>query len=414
MDRRRVVVTGLGVVCPVGIGVPEFETSLAVGKSGVGLIEAFDPAPLTCHIAAEVKGFDPGRYFEAREIPRTDRVQQFAFAAAQEAMSDSQLDLASEDRERIAVYVTSGIGGIRTLEEEVTQTVARGSSRLSPFLVTKMIIDATPAYIAQRFRLYGGTSSVVSACASGTQMIGDALEAIRRGDADVIVTGASDAAITMAGVGAFASMRALSTRNGDPDHASRPFDRERDGFVMGEGSGILILEELEHARARGAHIYAEVLSQAVTSDAYHVTAPDPEATQIIRSMRMAIDRAGLTPGEIDYVNAHGTSTPANDKTESKAVGEVFGERFPRIPVSSTKSMIGHLLGAAGAVETIAAILTLKNQVIYPTINYVTSDPECPVDCVPNVARPTAVHHILKTSFGFGGHNVSIVVGQAPD
>jgi 3-oxoacyl-[acyl-carrier-protein] synthase II len=410
----RVVVTGLGVVSPIGNDVPSFEAGLAAGISGVGPITRFDASAVSCRIAGEVKGFKPENYFEKRDVARTDRVQQLAMAAAQEAIQDSQLNLDAEDRERIAVYVTSGIGGGESFESEVLQAAVRGPSRFSPFLIPKLIVDAIPALIAQRFRLYGGTSSVVSACASGTQMLGEAFEAIRRSDADIIVTGASDAAVTMTGIGAFGNMRALSTRNDDPGHASRPFDKERDGFVMGEGAGVLILERLDHALRRGAHVYGEILAQAVTSDAYHITSPDPEARQIVRAMRTAIDRAGLSLSDVDYVNAHGTSTPANDRTESLALQKLFGERASLVPISSTKSMIGHLLGAAGAVETVACMLTLKNDTVYPTINYVTPDPECPLDYVPNVARSASVRYILKSSFGFGGHNVSLVLGRYGD
>ena len=411
MGLTRVVVSGLGVISPVGNSVPAFEAALAAGVSGVGPITRFDPSTSSCRIAAEVKGFDPEQYFEKREVGRTDRVQQLALAAAQEAIVDAGLDLEAEDRERIGVYVTSGIGGDSTFESEVLQLGAKGPSRVSPFFIPKVIIDSIPATIAMRFRLYGGTSSVVSACSSGTQMIGEAFEAIRRGDADVIVTGAADAAVTMSAIGGFANMRALSTRNDDPAHASRPFDKDRDGFVLGEGAGVLILESLDHALARGAHIYGEILAEAVTSDAYHITLPDPEATQIVRAMRLAIGRAGLTPADIDYVNAHGTSTPANDKTESLALQKLFGERAGSVPVSSTKSMIGHLLGAAGAVEAVACMLTIKNDIIYPTINYTTPDPECPLDYVPNTGRAAHVDHILKESFGFGGHNVCLVLGR---
>ncbi|MCX6063421.1 MAG: beta-ketoacyl-ACP synthase II [Caldiserica bacterium] len=414
MERTRVVITGLGTVSPIGNNIPAFEAGLAAGVSGVGPITRFDASVVSCRIAAEVKDFNPDDYFEKRDVARTDRVQQLALAAAQEAILDSRLDLQTEDRERIAVYVTSGIGGGASFEAEVLQVAAKGPSRISPFLVPKMLIDSIPSTIAQRFKLYGGTNSVVSACASGTQMLGEALEAIRRGEADVIVTGASDAAVTATGIGAFANMRALSTRNDDPARASRPFDKERDGFVMGEGAGMLVLEKLDHALARGAHIYGEILSQAVTSDAYHMTSPDPDAKQIVRAMRVAIERAGIMSDDIDYVNAHGTSTPANDRTESFALQVLFGDRAPLVPVSSTKSMIGHLLGAAGAVETVACMLTIKNRLIYPTINYVTVDPECPLDYVPNVARSSDVQYILKSSFGFGGHNVSIVLGRYTD
>lgn len=409
----RVVVTGLGVVSPIGNDVSSFEAGLAQGRSGVGPITRFDASGLTCRIASEIKGFDPERFMERRDVLRTDRVQQLALAASQEAILDAGLTLEEEDRERIAVYVTSGIGGLESLESEVRQMLLKGPSRLSPFLVSKMIIDATAAVIAQRFKLYGGTSSVVSACASGTQVIGDAFEAIRRGDVDVILAGASDAAVTEAGISAFANMRALSTRNEDPTHASRPFDKERDGFVMGEGAGILVLESLEHALHRGARIYGEVMAQAVTSDAYHITAPDPEARQIVRAMRMAIDRAGIAVSAIDYVNVHGTSTPMNDKVESLALIKLFGDEAGKVPVSSTKSMIGHLLGAAGAVEAVACLLTFKNQSIYPTINYETPDPDCPLDCVPGKARQATVRYILKNSFGFGGHNVCLVLGAYP-
>ncbi len=412
--KRRVVVTGLGAVTSIGIGKDNFLEGLYEGRSGISRISLFDPAEFSVQIAGEVKDFNPEDYFDKKEIRRLDRVEEFAFVAAKEAIEDSGLDVESEDKERIGVYVTSGIGGLTSLSEQFNVLKERGPRRVSPFLITQLIIDAIPAYIALQYGFKGATLSAVAACASATQTIGEAMLAIQRGDLDVIVAGGADAPIVELAVAAFASMRALSKRNDSPETASRPFDKTRDGFVMGEGSGILVLEELEHAKKRGAHIYAELAGYGTTTDAYHTTAPDPTVTQIKRSMLMAIESAGVDKNDIDYINAHGTSTPLNDKYETKAIKEIFGDRAYQIPVSSTKSMIGHLLGASGAAESVATVLTIDKGIIFPTINYSEPDPECDLDYVPNKPREKEVHVALKNSFGFGGHNVSLIFKKFKD
>ncbi len=403
---RRVVVTGLGVVSPIGIGIDSFIEALQKGQSGVGKISLFDASDYSVQIAAEVKDFKPEQYFDVKNVQRLDRVQQFAFVAAKEAIENAGIIPEKEDLEKIGVYVTSGVGGLRSIEDQQKVLMERGPRRISPFLITQLIIDAIPAYIALKYGFKGATLSPVNACASSTQAIGEALLAIQRGDLDVIVTGGADAAVTPLGVAAFASMRALSTRNDAPEKASRPFDKNRDGFIMGEGAGMLILESLEHAEKRGAHIYAELSGYASTTDAYHITAPDPEVKQIKRAMQVAMQKAGVT--EVDYINAHGTSTPLNDKYETKAIKEVFGEKAYNIPISSTKSMIGHLLGASGAAECVATVLSIENGIIFPTINYEEKDPECDLNYVPNEAIKKDVNVALKNSLGFGGHNVSLV------
>ncbi|MEA3312758.1 MAG: beta-ketoacyl-ACP synthase II [Caldisericota bacterium] len=403
---RKVVVTGLGIVSPIGIGVDTFFEALQKGQSGVGRISLFDPSDYSVQIAGEVKDFKPEQYFDVKDAKRLDRVQQFAFVAAKEAIENADIIPEKEDLEKIGVYVTSGVGGLRSIEEQQKVLMERGPRRISPFLITQLIIDAIPAYIAIKYGFKGATLSTVNACASSTQTIGEALLAIQRGDLDVIVAGGADAAITPLGVAAFASMRALSRRNDAPEKACRPFDKNRDGFIMGEGAGILILESLEHAEKRGAHIYAELSGYASTTDAYHITAPDPEVKQIKRVMRVAMQKAGVT--EVDYINAHGTSTPLNDKYETKAIKEVFGEKAYDISVTSTKSMIGHLLGASGAAESVATVLSIENGIIFPTINYEEKDPECNLNYVPNEAIKKDVNVTLKNSLGFGGHNVSLI------
>jgi len=405
---EKVVVTGLGVVSPIGIGVEKFFESLKQGKNGISRISLFDPSLHSVQIAGEVKDFNPEDYVDKKDVKRLDRVQQFAFAAAEGAIEDSGLLFEKENTERVGVYVTSGVGGIRSMEEQVKVYYDRGPDRVSPFLITQLIIDAIPAYIAIKYGLKGDTLAVVAACASSGKTIGEALFAIQRGDLDVVIAGGADAAITPVGVAAFASMRALSKRNDAPEKASRPFDKNRDGFVMGEGAGVLILESLSHAKSRGAKIYAELAGYGTSVDAYHITAPDPSGKQVERSMLMAIQKAGLTVNDVDYINAHGTSTPLNDKNETFAIKEVFGERAYNIPVSSTKSMVGHLLGASSALESIATVLTINNGIIFPTINYEEPDLECDLDYVPNVAREFNVKVALKNSFGFGGHNVTLL------
>jgi 3-oxoacyl-[acyl-carrier-protein] synthase II len=405
---ERVVITGLGVVSPVGIGLEGFFEGLMSGKSGISKISRFDASKHSVQIAGEIKDFNPEGYIEKKEINRLDRVQQFAFAAAKEAIEDSHLDITKENLEKIGVYVTSGVGGLHSVEEQALQFKEKGPDRVSPYLVTQMIIDAIPAYIALKYGFKGETFAAVGACASAAKTIGEALYAIQRGDLDVIVAGGADAAITPLGVAAFASMRALSRRNDDPEHASRPFDKGRDGFVMGEGAGILVLESLTHAKARDAKIYSELAGYGTTNDAYHITAPDPSAKQIIRAMSLALEHAKMNKEDVDYINAHGTSTPLNDKNETFAIKEFFGESAYKIPVSSTKSVTGHLLGAAAAIESVATVLSIYKGVLFPTMNYEEKDPDCDLDYVPNNPREQDVHFAMKNSFGFGGHNTVIV------
>jgi len=411
---EKVVVTGLGVVSPIGIGVERFFESLKQGKNGISRISLFDPSLHSVQIAGEVKDFNPEDYVDKKDVKRLDRVQQFAFAAAKGAIEDSGLLFEKENTERIGVYVTSGVGGIRSIEDQVKVYYDRGPDRVSPFLITQLIIDAIPAYIAIKYGLKGDTLAAVAACASSGKTIGEAFYAIQRGDLDVVVAGGADAAITPVGVAAFASMRALSKRNDAPEKASRPFDKNRDGFVMGEGASILILESLSHAKSRDAKIYAELAGYGTSVDAYHITAPDPSGKQVERSMLMALQKAGLTVNDVDYINAHGTSTPLNDKNETFAIKEVFGDRAYKIPVSSTKSMVGHLLGASSALESVATVLTINNGIIFPTINYEEADPDCDLDYVPNVAREFNVKVALKNSFGFGGHNITLLYKKFED
>lgn len=411
---EKVVVTGLGVVSPIGIGKEKFFDSLKQGKSGVSRITLFDPSLHSVQIAAEVNDFNPEDFIDKKDIRRLDRVQQLAFAAAKEAIEDSLLSIDKEDPERIGVYVTSGVGGLRSLEDQIKVYLDRGPDRISPFLITQLIIDSVPAYIAIRYGIKGETLSCVAACASAAKTIGEALYAIQRGDLDVIIAGGADAAITPVGIAAFASMKALSKRNNWPEKASRPFEKNRDGFVMGEGAGILVLESLSHARLRGARIYGELAGYGTSVDGYHVTAPDPSAKEVKRSMIMAIQKAGLKMEDVDYINSHGTSTPLNDKNETFAIKEVFGDHAYDIPVSSTKSMIGHLLGGAAGVESVATLLTIERGIIFPTINYEEPDPDCDLDYVPNVARIKDVRVAIKNSFGFGGHNATLLYKKFKD
>ncbi len=414
MEKERVVVTGLGAVSPIGIGKDVFLEGLLTGKSGVKKISSFDASDFSVQIGAEITDFVPENYIDKKEVSRIDRVQQFAFAAAKEAIEDSHIELDKVDPERVGVYVTSGVGGIITLEQQVLVNKEKGPSRVSPFLVPALIIDEIPAYIAIKYGFKGETLAAVAACASSGKTIGQALYAIERGDLDVIVAGGAEAPFTPTSVAGFASMRALSKRNDDPEHASRPFDKNRDGFVMGEGAGILILESLTHAKKRGAHIYAELAGYGTTCDAYHITAPDPTAKEVIRSMDLALKKAGVNKDEVNYINAHGTSTPLNDKNETFAIKELFGDYAYKIPVSSNKSQVGHLLGAASAIESVATVLSIEKGVIFPTINYEEPDPECDLDYVPNKAREAVVKVALKNSFGFGGHNVSLVFKKFED
>jgi len=409
--RRRVVITGMGVITPIGLNVKDFWSSLLAGKSGAGRITRFDPTAFSTQIAAEVKGFDPSSVLDRKEIRRQDRFVHYAIAAAHEALADSKLELDKEDRDRIGVVVGSGIGGIETWESQFHKLRDSGPDRISPFFVPMMIIDMASGEISMRWNLKGPNFATVSACSTAAHAIGESFHTILRGDADLMVAGGSEASITPLSMAGFCTMRALSRRNDVPEKASRPFELHRDGFVMGEGSGIVILEELERAKARGAGIYAELAGYGATADAYHMTAPAPGGEGAARAMRAALTSARLSPEEVGYVNAHGTSTDLNDKFETMAIKAVFGEHSKKLAISSTKSMTGHLLGAAGGVETVATVKTLVEGVIHPTINYEMPDPECNLDYVPNQARRQAVQAAISNSFGFGGHNVCLAFKQ---
>jgi 3-oxoacyl-[acyl-carrier-protein] synthase II len=410
----RVVITGMGAITPLGNDVETFWRNVVAGRSGVGPITLFDASAMKTRIAAEVKGFDPEAWFGRKEARRMDRYAQFALAATQQALQDARLDPAHVDRERVGVILGTGIGGIGALVQGVETLMTRGPDRISPFMVPMMLADTAPGLIAIAYGFRGPNMAVVTACASGTNAIGEAMHLIRRGDADVVIAGGAEAAILPVAVAAFNVMGAISTRNEEPERASRPFDRTRDGFVMGEGAGILILERLEHARARGARIYAEVVGYGTSADAYHITAPLENGEGAALAMRRALADASLSPREIDYINAHGTGTPLNDKSETQAIKAVFGEAAYDVPISSTKSMIGHLLGAAGAVEAIVCIRAITDGVIPPTINYEHPDPECDLDYVPNVARRKPVRTAMSNSFGFGGHNACVIFRRYED
>jgi 3-oxoacyl-[acyl-carrier-protein] synthase II len=409
LNKRRVVITGLGAITSVGIGAADFWQALIDGKSGIGKITRFDASDFTTQIASEVKGFDPTQYIDKKEAKRMDRVSHFAIAATKLALDDSGLDLQKEDLTRVGTYIGSGIGGMDTLHDQFKILFEKGPNRISPFFVPMMIANMAAGQTSIAFGLQGPNSCTITACASGTNSIGDAFKVIARGAADVMVAGGTEAAISPAAVAGFCAMKAMSTRNDEPEKASRPFEAGRDGFVMGEGSGVVILEELEHAQKRGAKIYAEVLGYGSNADAFHITAPAPEGLQAAKCMAQAIDDAGLKPEDVDYINAHGTSTPLNDKNETLAIKHLFGDHAKKMPVSSIKSMIGHLLGAAGAVECIATALTLYHDLIPPTINYENPDPELDLDYVPNTARKQVVNVAMSNSFGFGGHNASLLL-----
>jgi len=409
--RRRVVVTGCGCVSPLGNHVAETWKSLLEGRSGVDWITLFDASQHKTRFAAEVKGFDGAALFGSREARRMDRFTQFALAAALEAFEQAGLKPEALDRDRVGVVIGSGIGGISTLLAQVEEMRQRGPERVSPFLIPMMIADSAPATIAIRLGLRGPNMALATACASGANAIGEAAEMIRRGDADVMLAGGAEASIVPVAMAALNVMGALSTRNEAPQQASRPFDRQRDGFVMAEGSGMLVLESLDHALARKAPILAELSGYGTSNDAYHISAPAENGAGAALSMRWALEDAGLSPEQIDYINAHGTSTPLNDKSETQAIKSVFGEAAYSIPISSTKSMTGHLLGASGALEAVICVQVLRDQILPPTINYEHPDPECDLDYVPNQARPHPVRHVMSNSFGFGGHNATLIFSQ---
>ncbi|WP_164020683.1 beta-ketoacyl-ACP synthase II [Pyxidicoccus trucidator] len=412
MEKRRVAVTGLGLISPCGTGVEKSWEALVGGRSGVGPITLFDASRLDCRIAGEVKDFQPEDYIDRREVRRMDRFAQFAVVAADMAIADSGLKITPENAERVAAIIGSGIGGISSLEETYRKAMEKGPDRISPFFILQMIINLAPGYVTMRHGIKGPSWSTNSACSTSAHAIGEAMRGIQRGEFDAAVAGGSEAPISLLGVGGFAAMKALSTRNDAPQEASRPFDADRDGFVLAEGAGMLVLEEWEHARARGARIYAELSGYSATSDAHHVTAPAPEHEGAQRSMRGAMKDAGLTPADIGYINAHGTSTDLGDVLEMEGIARVFGDAARTVAISSTKSMTGHMNGAAGAAEAVISILALTREVLPPTINLQRQDPRIALDCVPNTARPARLDAVMSNSFGFGGTNASLVFRRA--
>ena len=408
-NRRRVVVTGMGVVTPLGQSVDEFWAALVQGKSGIGPITLCDPTPFPCRIAGEVKDFDPGQYMDTKEARRMARFSQLAVASAALAIEDAGLDMSKLDPERVGVVMGNGNGGFPTTEENARILVEKGGMRMSPYFIPMILPNMAAANVSRLFGLKGYTSTIITACAAGTQGIGEAAEVIKRGAAEVVLGGGCEAGISQLGLGGFNVIKALSKRNDEPEKASRPFDSKRDGFVPSEGSAVLAVESLEHALDRGANILAEVLGQGVSSDAYHAVQPDQDGSGAARAIRWALENAAIGPDEVDYINAHGTSTPKNDLSETLAIKKAFGERAYKVPISSTKSMIGHALGGAGALEAVAAISTILHDEIHPTINYEYPDPECDLDYVPNVSRRQRVDTVLSNSFGFGGQNACLVM-----
>ncbi|HVG22055.1 MAG TPA: beta-ketoacyl-ACP synthase II [Blastocatellia bacterium] len=412
--NRRVVVTGIGLVCGSGNTKEEVWSNLLAGRAAIGSITRFDAADFPVRIASEVKNFDPLKFFEKKEVKKMDVFIHFAVAAAQEAMDDSGLRVTEENATRVGSYIGSGIGGFGVIEREHEKFLKGGPGKISPFFIPAAIVNLAAGQVSIRFGAKGPNSATCTACSTGAHAVGDSFKIIQRGDADAMICGGAEAAITPMGVGGFAAMRALSTRNHDPEHSSRPFDADRDGFVIGEGAGTLILEELEHAKARGAKIYAEVVGYGMSSDAFHITQPSEDGDGAVRVMTNAIRDAGVEPHEIDYINAHGTSTFYNDKLETMAIKRVFGDSAHSIPVSSTKSMMGHLLGAAGGVEAGIIALALRDQIAPPTANYEKPDPDCDLDYVPNQARRVRIRYALSNSFGFGGTNAALLMKRYED
>jgi 3-oxoacyl-[acyl-carrier-protein] synthase II len=407
--NRRVVVTGIGLICGSGRTKEEVWANLLGGRSSFGPVTRFDASSFPVRIASEVKEFDPLRFIEKKEVKKMDVFIHYAIAAAQEAMDDSGLRVTNENATRIGAYIGSGIGGFGVIEREHEKFLKGGPGKISPFFIPAAIVNLAAGQVSIRFGAKGPNSATCTACSTGAHAVGDSFKIIQRGDADAMICGGAEAAITPMGVGGFAAMRALSTRNDDPEHSSRPFDLDRDGFVIGEGAGILILEELEQARRRGARIYAEMAGYGMSSDAFHITQPSEDGDGAVRVMNNAINDAGIEPHRVDYINAHGTSTFYNDKLETMAIKRVFGDSAYSIPVSSTKSMMGHLLGAAGGVEAGLIALALRDQIVPPTINYEKPDPECDLDYVPNKARRAEIEYALSNSFGFGGTNAALLM-----
>ncbi len=411
MEKRRVVVTGIGMVSPLGVGNELTWQALVEGRSGIGPITKFDASAYPCRIAGEVRGFNAEDYIEKKEVKKSDTFIHYAMAATQMAFEDSKLDMSKEDGDRVGVIIGSGIGGLPLIEEMHKKLLDRGPSRISPFFIPGLIVNLASGQVSIRYGARGPSSAPATACATGAHAIGDAMKIIRHDEADVMIAGGTEAVVSPLAVGGFSAMRALSTRNDDPQGASRPWDKERDGFVMGEGSGIVILEEREHALARGARIYCEITGYGMTSDAYHITSPAEDGGGMSRVMARALKDAKLQPTDIDYINAHGTSTPVGDKTETFAIKALFGEQAYKVAISSTKSMTGHLLGAAGGLESAIAAKVVETGIIPPTINYENPDPECDLDYVPNAARKAEVTHVLSNSFGFGGTNATLIFSR---
>lgn len=410
MSDRRVVITGVNAVTSLGLDKNVFWSALCNGKSGIDKITAFDTTDFTVHIAGEVPELEPDRWLTLKEARRLDRFVQFSIVSAAIAIEDAGLDFDKEDKKRIGTVIGSGIGGLLELEKQSRILFERGASRVSPFMIPKLMVNAASAQVAIKYGIYGPNFAVVTACASGANAIGDAFRLVRRGDADVMISGGSEATLSPLGISGFCNMKALSTRNGDPKKVSRPFDKERDGFVIAEGAGTVILEDLDHAKKRGAHIYAELVGYGLSADAFHVAAPEPSGRGASDAMTNALEDAHCNRDQIDYINAHATSTQLGDAIETKAIKNVFGDNAKNIPVSSTKSMLGHLLGASGGVEIVISCLVIHDGIIPPTINYENPDPECSgLDFVPNTAREKDVKIVMSNSFGFGGHNVSLIV-----
>jgi 3-oxoacyl-[acyl-carrier-protein] synthase II len=410
--NRRVVITGLGVVTPIGNDLDTFWRNLRNGVSGIGRIQAFDTSAFDCQIAGEIRDFDPKNYFKnAKDVRRTDRYTHLAMAAAKMAMADSGMDLEKTDRKRFGAIVSSGIGGLKTLEDQHTTLLNKGPGRVSAFTIPMLISNMASGLISMEYGLQGPNLCIVTACATSNNAIGESWRIIKFGDADIFLAGGAEASIVAIGLAGFSAMKALSTRNDEPQRASRPFDRDRDGFVMGEGAGIVVVEELEHAKARGAKIYCELTGYGLSADAYHMTAPPETGEGAARAMQIALDHAGTTPDQVDYVNAHATSTGLGDIAETRALKTVFGEHAKKVSISATKSMTGHLLGGAGAVEMATCALAIRDSVIPPTINLENPDPQCDLDYTPNVAKEKKVRIAINNSFGFGGHNATLVAAE---
>lgn len=409
MQRCRVVVTGMGAVTPIGKNKNDFWNSLVNARGGIGRITKFDPSEYTSQIAGEVKDFDPGNLISSKDLRRMDSFVQYALVAAEEALKDAHIQLPDEDSSRMGCILGSGIGGLLVIENQHQVLIDKGPRRVSPFLIPMLIVNMASGQVAINYKLKGPNYAVVTACASSNHAIGDAFRVIQRGEADLMVTGGTESSITPLGVAGFCSLKALSIRNDDPDHASRPFDKERDGFVIAEGSGIVILESLEHAKKRKAEIIAELIGYGASCDAYHMTAPEPEGEGAVLAIKATLKDAQINPEDVDYINAHGTSTELNDKIETKAIKKVFKDYAKKLAISSTKSMTGHMLGAAGGAEFIACALAIKEGILPPTVNYKIPDPECDLDYIPNEARKKNINIVMSNGLGFGGHNAFLIL-----